>query len=144
MKKQAIIISVLIAVVLIAMFFPWGYMGRWANGPGETPQHYYQFESYIGALFTGSLYLGISFLLALAAFVFSFFSGKKRICRILCGLLLLGSAGLCLYQGIEDGFDRFTALTWGIFGALVLLGLWTLFFIKTERNARPNNYSKRT
>ena len=86
-------------------------------------------------MFAGHLWSGISFLLALAAFVFSFFSGKKLVCRILCGLLLLGSAGLCLYQGIEDGFDRFTALTWGIFGALVLLGIWTLFFLKTERKA---------
>lgn len=136
MKKRTIVLSILIALVLIAMFLPRGYMGRWANGPGETPQHYYQFESYIGALFTGSLYLGISFLLLLAAFVFSFFSGKQLICRIFCGLLLLGSAGLCLYEGIWAGFDCFTALTWGIFGALILLGIWTLCFLKTERKAK--------
>ena len=130
MKKRAIILSVLIALVLIAMFLPWTYMGRWANGPGETPSYHYQFESFIGALFTGSLYLGLSFILALAAFVFSFFSGKKLVCRILCGLLLLGSAGLCLYEGIWGGFDCFTVLTWCIFGSLVLLGLWTLLFFK--------------
>ena len=135
MKKRAIILTVLIALELIAMFLPWTYMGRWANGPGETPSYHYQFESFIGALFTGSLYLGLSFIQALAAFVFSFFSKKSLVCRILCGVLLLVSAGFCFFESFPK-FRCFTVLTWCIFGALVLLGLWTLLFFK--RNAKQD------
>lgn len=135
MKKRAIILPVLIALVLIAMFLPWAYQLRWANAPGVNPDHYYTSANFMGALFTGSLYLGISLILALAAFVFSFFSKKSLVCRILCGVLLLVSAGFCFFESFPK-FRCFTVLTWCIFGALVLLGLWTLLFFK--RNAKQD------
>ena len=133
MKKRTIILSGLIALVLIAMFLPRAFLRENSHEPGYPVTYKTGFGYYaVGAPF-GYLYVGLSFLLALPAFVFSFFNRKCLLCRILCGLLLLGSAGMCFYQGIRSGFDNFTALTWGIFGALVLLGIWTLFFIKTER-----------
>ena len=133
MKKRTIILSGLIALVLIAMFLPRGYKFRWATPPG-TPPADYSVVSFVGGTFMGSPYFGISFILALAAFVCSFFNRKNLLCQILCGVLLLVSAGFCFFDRFPK-FRCFTALTWGIFGALVLLGLWTLFFIKTERKA---------
>ncbi len=130
MKKRAIILSVLIALVLIAMFLPWAYLLKECPGPEYPYTYRAEFGNYPLSWPMGNVYVGLSFVLALAAFVFSFFSGKKLVCRIFCGLLLLGSAGLCLYEGIWGGFDCFTVLTWCIFGALVLLGLWTLIFFK--------------
>ena len=133
MKKQAIVISVLIAVVLVAMFLPWAFLWENSHEPGYPVTYTTGYGYYAFGWPVGYLYAGLSFVLALLAFVLSFFNRKCLLCRIFCGLLLLDSAGMCFYQGIRSGFDNFTALTWGIFGALILLGIWTLFFIKTER-----------
>lgn len=129
MKKHRVL-SLLIGIVLIAMFLPWAYLWKEAVGPDAPDTYRAAFGNYALGALVGDVYVGFSFVLALAAFVLSFFNGKKPACRIICGLLLLGSAGLCLCEGIWGGFDCFTALTWAIFGALIALGLWALFFLR--------------
>ena len=123
-------LPLLIGVVLIAMFLGGSYLEGWMNAPGVNPPIYYTKHSFASAFFCGPTWIGHSFFLTCAAFVLSFFTSRKPYFPILCGILLLGAAGLCLYQGIKGGFDCFTALTWGIFGALILLGIWTLFFLR--------------
>lgn len=137
MKKRAVILPALIALVLIAMFLPWAYLLEEVVNPDLPTFYRPQFGLYAFGAVMGLLYTGLSFVLALAAFVFFLFSGKKLICRIFCGLLLLSSAGLCICEGIIDGFACFTALTWCIFGALIALCVWTLFFFNrnTKRDA---------
>ena len=130
MKKINWLLPLLIGVVLIAMFWGGSYLLGWRNAPGVNPPIYYTEHSFASAFFAGPCCIGWSFFLTCAAFVLSFFTSRKPFFPILCGILLLGAAGLCLYEGIEDGFDCFTALTWGIFGALILLGIWTLFFLR--------------
>ena len=133
--KKPVLLSVLIGLVLAAMLLPWAYLQAWRSGVPEYEMHYrpafglFAFGAGIGSVFTS-----LSFVLALVAFVLSFFSAKKPVCRRLCGSLLLASAAACICDG---SFDCFTALTWGIFGTLILLGLWTLFFLR--RVARGNS-----
>ena len=135
MKKRSFVLAGLIGLALIAMFLPWAYLwAEYTNGPNSPMCYYPKFGLYALGAPVGNLYSTFSFFLALAAFVFSFFSGKRPACRTLCGGLLLGSAGFCFYEGYPS-FHCFTALTWCIFGALVLLGLWTLFFFKTDKRS---------
>lgn len=130
MKKRAIILPVLIALVLIAMVLPGAFLWENSHVPGYPDTYKTGFGYYAFGWPVGYLYVGLSFILALPAFLFSFFNRKSLVCRIFCGLLLLGSAGMCIYQGIKTGFDNFTVLTWCIFSALVLLAFWTLLFFK--------------
>ena len=123
-KKHNGTLSILIGLVLIAMFLPWAYLSEEYITESEVVYRPAFGLFALGAPL-GLIYTSISFVLALAAFLLSFFSGKSRVCRVLCGLLLLGSAAVCIYDG---GYDCFTVLTWCIIGALVLLGLWTLLF----------------
>ena len=132
MKKRTILLSALIAMVLIAMFLPWAYLDENILGDGRC-YYYPKFGLYALGAPMGLIYTSLSFVLALAAFVLSFFSGKNLICRILCGLMLLGSAAACICDG---DYDCFTVLTWCIFGALVVLGLWTLLFFG-RKSRRP-------
>ena len=133
MKKRSILLSILIGVVLIAMFLPWAYLAE-ESIPGSSTTYRPQFGLFALGAPVGNLFTSLSFVLALGAFVLSLLSGKKLVFRILCGLLLLGSAAFCICDGC---YDCFTVLTWSIFGALVLLGLWTLFFFNrtASRNA---------
>lgn len=132
MKKRNILLPILIGVVLIAMCLPWAYL--WKDALADTVVYRPKFGLFALGLPVGNPFTTLSFVLAIGAFVFSFFSGKKPVCRILCGLLLLASAAVCVCDGC---YDCFTVLTWAIFGALIVLGLWTLFFFgrKTTKAA---------
>lgn len=125
MKKCNMILSILIGFVLIAMLLPWAYLSEESLAPGSPATYRPQFGLFAFGAPVGNLFTTLSFVLAIGAFVFSFFSGKNLVCRILCGLLLLGSAVTCLCDG---NYDCFTVLTWCIVGALIVLGLWALFF----------------
>ena len=137
MNKRTIALFALIALIVIAMFLPWAYLWEDTHGPGVPNTYRPQLGLYPLGAPIGLLFTSLSFAAALAALVLSLFSAKRTVCRILCGLLLLVSAGLCLYEGISSSFERFTVLTWGIFGALILVGVWTLLFVgkKSRRHA---------
>lgn len=126
MKKSVSLLSVLIGVVLIAMFLPWAYL--WGDALQDGIVYRPQPGYFLPALAYGDFWPALSFGLALLSLIFALFSGKKPAFRVVCGLLLLGSAGACIAEGIMFTFDCFTVLTWAIFGALVVLGLWALFF----------------
>ena len=135
MKKRFVVLAGLIAAIIIVMFLPWAYL--WEESGFQAPTTYRpQFALYALGAPVGNLYTSLSFFLALISLVLAFFSSKHPVCRVFCGLLLLASAGLCLYDGIAGGFPCFTVLTWFIFGALTLLGLWTLLFVNGTSNRK--------
>ena len=138
MKKRSIILSILIGLVLIAMFLPWAYLWQEVAPDPAVPSTYRpQPGCFLLDLAYGDPWPALSFVLALISLGFALFSAKKAALRVVCGVLLLCSAGACVYEGVANGFDYFTPLTWCIFGTLVLLGLWTLLFFGRKTGKTP-------
>ena len=128
MKKRALVrtlvLSALILLVLVAMHLPWAYL--MSDSTPDKTVYYPKLGTYPYSFPIGNIWTPCSFFLALLALFLAPFSGKRRVCGIICGLLLLLSAGAVFYAGATNHFLKYTPLTWAIFASLVLLGLWTL------------------
>ena len=135
MKKKAIVLCSLIALLLVIMHLPQAYLMSYSDGPNQTV-YYTKLGTYPYSFAVGHIWTSCSFFLALLAFVFAFCSGKRRRCGSLCGVLLLLSAGAVVHGRVKTQFHYFTQLTWGIFVALLLLGLWALFAFRKKPRAQ--------
>ena len=143
MKKKAIILCSLIALLLVIMHLPQAYLTSYSDGPNQIV-YYTKLGTYPYSFAVGHVWTSCSFFLALLALVFALCSWKRRRCSILCGFLLLLSAGAVFYGGEKTQFHYYTQLTWGIFAALLLLGLWAIFAFRKKPQAQSAEASAET
>ena len=145
MKKRAIlrtaVLCALILLILAAMCSYHSYQervfSRIPEGPGdETAYRYCAFPF----SFAGSFQQKI-FLLVLVSLFVAVPSVKFRILGRICGVLLLLSSSLILY---DHDFGMFTPLTWGIVAALILVGLWAIFAFRKKPQAQSAEASAET
>ena len=85
-------------------------------------------------------YIQSDFLVMLSLFL-SVSSVGYRIFGRICGVLLLHSSALILY---DHDFGVFTPLTWGIVAALILVGLWAIFAFRKKPPAQSAEASAET
>ena len=130
MKAKARWLTAGIFAVYIPMYLPWAIRTITATFVGGVLTEYISYRSgrYPFGLFFGDPLSSVSALLAFAALIASLFSMFDKSRRpIVCGILLLASAGLEIAMGCTFGFHCFTILTYFIIAALIGLGIFALF-----------------
>ena len=130
--KKRVWLPICIGLILAAMCLPWAIRILILAPPEAEYPYYYHYQWLFYPLgFLGAYPLStVSTLLALIAFPFSFFKGRKS--AITCGILLLlsGLAQLCM--GFWLSFHWYTPLTWIIVISLFLLGVVSLMRCKNN------------
>ena len=130
--KKRVWLPICIGLILAAMCLPWAIQIPTLASPEADYYYYYFWLFYPLGLFNAYPLSTVSTLLALIAFPFSFFKGKKS--AITCGILLLLSGLAQLYMGFWFGFHWYTPLTWIIVISLFLLGVVSL--MRCKNNAK--------
>ena len=146
MKKRAIlrtaVLCALIFLIILAMTSKHSYqecrVGDIVAAANGDESVYTYFPA---PLFTaGPSYRQSFFWVKLSLFL-SVSSVGYRIFGRICGVLLLLSSALILY---DHDFGVFTPLTWGIVAALILVGLWAIFAFRKKPQAQSAEASAET
>ena len=150
MKKRAIlrtaVLCALILLIFLAMNSDHSYQGRRVGDIVAAANGDESVYTYFPApLFNAGPSCRQALFLVLISLFLSVSSVGYRIFGRICGILLLLSSALVLYEAADLGsFRRFTSLTWGIVAAMILVGLWAIFAFRKKPQAQSAEASAET